>query len=42
VFVIDGDRTVAYRWIADDWISPVPRKEVEAAVRRLSDDGENI
>ncbi len=42
IFVINSDQQVAYRWIADDWISPVPRREVETAVRRLSDDGENI
>lgn len=34
VFVVD-DGTVAYRWVADDWISPVPREEVEAAVAEL-------
>ncbi len=42
VFVVNSDQQVTYRWIADDWISPVPRKAVEDAVRRLSDDGENI
>lgn len=32
VYVLDGDRTVRYRWLADDWISPVPRTDVEEAV----------
>lgn len=35
VFVVDDDLTVQYRWIADDWISPVPREEIEAAVEEL-------
>jgi peroxiredoxin len=35
VFVLDADRTVTYRWVADDWISPVPREDVEAAVEEL-------
>lgn len=35
VFVLDADREVSYRWIADDWISPVPREDVEAAVAEL-------
>ncbi len=35
VFVIDDDRTIQYRWVADDWISPVPREEIEDAVRKL-------
>jgi len=35
VFVVDADDRVAYRWVADDWISPVPREDVEAAVRAL-------
>lgn len=37
VFVLDGDRCVAHRWVADDWISPVPREDIEAAVAELSD-----
>lgn len=36
VFVLDGDRTVQYRWLADDWISPVPRDAVEEAVATLT------
>ncbi len=34
-FVVDGDMRVTYRWVADDWISPAPRDEVEAAVADL-------
>ncbi len=36
VFVVDESGTVSYRWVADDWISPVPREDVEAAVAELS------
>lgn len=35
VYVTDGDE-ITYRWIADDWISPVPRDEAEAAVAELT------
>ncbi|MFB6118508.1 redoxin domain-containing protein [Halosegnis sp.] len=35
VFVLDDDRTIRYSWVGDDWISPVPRDEIEAAVARL-------
>lgn len=35
VFVVDSTGTISYRWIAEDWISPVPRDEVEAAVDTL-------
>jgi peroxiredoxin len=35
IFVLDGDRTVAERWIADDWISPPPVAAIEAAVAEL-------
>jgi peroxiredoxin len=35
VFVVDASGTITYRWVADDWISPVPRDEVEAAVSEL-------
>lgn len=35
VFVIDESGEIAYDWVADDWISPVPREEVEAAVADL-------
>jgi len=35
VFVLDGAREVRYRWLGDDWISPVPREEIEEAVAAL-------
>lgn len=35
VFVVDADREVRYAWVADDWISPVPREEIEDAVAEL-------
>jgi peroxiredoxin len=35
VFVVDADRTVRYRWVADDWISPAPRPEIEDAIATL-------
>lgn len=35
IFVIDPDGIVQYRWLGDDWISPVPREEVEAAVEEF-------
>lgn len=35
VFVLDDERTVTYAWVASDWISPVPREEVETAVEEL-------
>jgi peroxiredoxin len=35
VFVLDGDRQVEYAWVAGDWISPVPREDVESAVGKL-------
>jgi peroxiredoxin len=35
VFVVDGDGTIAYRWVADDWISPAPREEIEDAVAEV-------
>jgi peroxiredoxin len=34
-FVVDGEGTIAYRWVADDWISPAPREEVADAVEAL-------
>lgn len=37
VFVLDGDREIRYRWIGDDWISPVPRAEIERAVERVTE-----
>ncbi|WP_435077199.1 peroxiredoxin family protein [Halococcus sp. AFM35] len=36
VFVLDGDRRVTHRWLGEDWISPVPRTDIEAAVAELS------
>ena len=35
VFVVDDDRRVAYRWVAENWTEPVPRSEVEDAVDGL-------
>lgn len=35
VFVIDAENTITHRWIGDDWISPVPREELEAAIEEL-------
>ena len=35
VFVLDGDRNVEYCWVGEDWISPVPRDEIETAVHEL-------
>ena len=35
-FVLDADREVHYAFVADDWISPLPREEIEAAVESLS------
>lgn len=35
IFVLDQNRTVTARWIADDWISPPPVDELEAAVEEL-------
>jgi peroxiredoxin len=32
VFVVDETGAVTRRWVADDWISPVPREEIEDAV----------
>ncbi|PSQ26348.1 peroxiredoxin [Halobacteriales archaeon QS_8_65_32] len=36
-FVLDGEGTITYAWIAEDWISPAPRSEVDAAVEVLVD-----
>ncbi len=36
VFVLDGDRRVTHRWLGEDWISPVPRADIETAVGELS------
>ncbi|MFB6300558.1 MAG: redoxin domain-containing protein [Halobacteriales archaeon] len=32
IFVVDDDRTVLGRWLAPDWITPVPTDEIEATV----------
>ena len=34
-FVVDPDREVRYAFVADDWISPLPRGEIEEAVEEL-------
>ncbi|SER54433.1 redoxin domain-containing protein [Natrinema salaciae] len=34
-FVLDADREVRYAFVADDWISPLPREEIEDAVAAL-------
>lgn len=36
VFVLDSDRDIRYRWVGDDWISPVPRQEIERAVEEVA------
>lgn len=35
VFVVDEHQQITYRWVADDWSSPVPREDIEAAVAAL-------
>lgn len=34
-FVLDDAREVRYAFVADDWISPLPREDVESAVASL-------
>jgi glutaredoxin-dependent peroxiredoxin len=34
-FVVGPDRKVRYAFVADNWISPLPREEIEAAVADL-------
>ena len=34
-FVLDDEQRVVHRWLGEDWISPVPRTEIEAAVAEL-------
>ncbi|WP_246998476.1 redoxin domain-containing protein [Halosolutus gelatinilyticus] len=34
-FVVDADREVRYAHVADDWISPLPRSEIESVVGTL-------
>lgn len=35
IFVLDADGVVTHGWTTDDWISPVAREEIEAAVAAL-------
>lgn len=35
ILVVDDAREIQYAWIADDWISPVPRDEIETVVAEL-------
>jgi peroxiredoxin len=35
VFVVDSDRRVEFAYVADEWIGPLPREDVEAAVEDL-------
>lgn len=35
VFVLDDAGVVQHRWLAEDWISPVPRAAIEEAVAEL-------
>ena len=35
IFVLDDNLRVTERWIAEDWISPPPVEEIEAAAERL-------
>lgn len=32
VYVVDDERTIEHVWLAEDWISPVPRSAIEDAV----------
>ena len=36
VYVLDGDGVVRDRWITDDYISPVPTRELKESIRDLS------
>jgi len=35
IFVLDADGVVRHAWDTDEWIHPVPREEIEAAVDDL-------
>jgi peroxiredoxin len=35
IFVLDADGTVVERWVAEDWLTPPPVEDVEAAVAGL-------
>lgn len=35
VFVVDAEGLVHHCWFADDWITPVPSEEIEAAVAEV-------
>lgn len=34
-FVLDGEGVVRHAWDTDEWIHPVPREDIEAAVEQL-------
>jgi peroxiredoxin len=36
VYVLDGDGVVRDRWLGEDYISPVPTRELEGSIRELS------
>jgi len=36
VFVINESGNIRHRWLADDWVSPVPREAIKDAVAGLS------
>lgn len=35
VFVVDGEREIQYRWLAENWTVAPPREEIEEAVAAL-------
>ena len=35
ILVLDSDREIRHAWVSDDWISPVPREDIETAVAAL-------
>lgn len=35
VVVCDADRTITHTWETDEWIHPVPRSDIEAAIEAL-------
>jgi lipid A disaccharide synthetase len=42
IFVLDAGRAVRHAWVSDDWISPVPRKDIEAAVAAADERGAEL
>ncbi|MFC6941396.1 peroxiredoxin family protein [Salinirubellus sp. GCM10025818] len=36
VYVLDGDGVVRDRWLGEDYISPVPTRDLEGSIRELS------